>query len=273
MLVGAAAAFGVFGRGGGETRAVLSVRGESYDMVTTGVYRYNSVRMVAEGVGWDMITLFGAVPALLISLPFIAKRSLRARLFAVGILAYFFYQYLMYAVAWAFGPLFLLFVVAYASSLAAIVWIVSGIEVAGLPRRVKGSFPRRGVAGFCIAIGLLLVVMWAGRIAAAHRGGPEGALLGQTTHVVQAMDLGLIVPLALYTAGLTLSRRPLGFLLAPALMVKAVTMALAICAMLVLAWRAEGAFETVPFAIFACAAGASCWLALSSFRSIDAQRA
>lgn len=35
------------------------------------------------------------------------------RLFTLGIPGYLFYQYLMYAVTWAFGPLFLLFVAIY----------------------------------------------------------------------------------------------------------------------------------------------------------------
>ncbi len=262
------AAFGVFSRGGGQTADVVSVRGEKYEMVTTGVYRYNAVRMVAEGVGWDVVTLFGAVPALLAALPFIARRSLRARLFAIGMLFYFFYQYLMYAVAWAFGPLFLLFVATHTASLAAIVWLVSGIDVAGLPRRFTDAFPRRGVAGFSIAIGLLLVVMWLGLITSALGGEIDGALLGQTTFVVQALDLGIIVPLALFTAGLVLRRRALGFLLAPALMVKAVTMAAAICAMLIFAWRVEGTLEVVPFAIFACAGAASSWLAFVTLRAV-----
>ncbi len=268
-LAGVSAAFGVFFRGGGRTAKVVSVRGEKYEMVTTGVYRYNSVRMVAEGVGWDVVTLFGAVPALLAALPFVARGSLRARLFAIGMLSYLFYQYLLYAVAWAFGPLFLLFVVTYAASLAAIVWLVSGIDIATLPARFSDAFPRRGVAGFSIAIGLLLVVMWLGRIASALGGETDGALLGQTTFVVQALDLGVIVPVALFTAALVLRRRALGFLLAPALMVKAVTMAAAICAMLIFAWRVEGVLEVVPFAIFACAGTASAWLGFVALGAVN----
>lgn len=40
----------------------------------------------------------------------IACGSLRARMLAVGLLAYLFYQYMMYALFWALGPLFPLFI-------------------------------------------------------------------------------------------------------------------------------------------------------------------
>jgi len=110
ILAGAAATVGVFFRGDGTVETVVSPRGERYQMIVSGVYRYNAQRVVAEGIGWDVFTLFAAVPALLLCLIWLARGTLRARLFALGVLAYLFYQYLMYSVTWAFGPLFLLFV-------------------------------------------------------------------------------------------------------------------------------------------------------------------
>ncbi len=133
LITAITAGLGLFMRGDGSFESVTSVRGEQYKMATTGVYAYNAQRVVAEGVGWDIFTLFFAVPALLASLPSLAKDSLRSKLFILGILGYIFYQYLMYALTWAFGPLFLLFVVIYALCLTAIVWIVSIIPVNELP--------------------------------------------------------------------------------------------------------------------------------------------
>lgn len=45
LLTAAAAALGVFGRGDGTFEAVVSARGESYRMATTGVYAYNALRV------------------------------------------------------------------------------------------------------------------------------------------------------------------------------------------------------------------------------------
>jgi hypothetical protein len=268
LLTAGAGAAGLFLRGDGAFEPVTSVRGEPYEMATTGVYAYNAERVVAEGVGWDIFTLLFAVPALLAALPLLAKGSLRGRLFALGILAYLFYQYLMYAVAWAFGPLFLLFVAIYAASLAAIAWIVSTIPLDRLSERFSDSFPRRGMAVLCFLVSAVLLFMWLARILSALGGEIEGILQGQTTLVVQALDLGLIVPLALFTGAATWRGRATGYILSSIVVVKAVAMAAAICAMLLSAWAYEGRLEVVPLAIFAGAAGASAWLGIRIYGSL-----
>jgi hypothetical protein len=267
LITAAVSGTGVFLRGDGETVTVISPRGERYEMVDTGIYRYNAQRLVAEGVGWDIFTLFLVVPALLIALPLLTRGSLRGRLFVLGLLAYLFYQYFMYAMTWAFGPLFLPFVVIYAASLAALVWVVSTIDLTTLPYRFAERFPYRGMAVFAAVMGVLLVLMWLGRIVPALGGEIQGVLLGQSTLVVQAMDLGLIVPLVFVTAVTTWRRRPVGYLLAPVVVVKAVAMAGAICAMLISAWVTEGSLEVGGFIIFAGAAAVSLGLGVRMYRS------
>lgn len=262
------AGLGVFARGDGATSPATSIRGERYEYVTDGVYAFNPERVVAEGVGWDAVTLLFAAPALLVAAGLIARGSLRARLFALGILAYFFYQYLMYAVFWALGPLFPAFVALYAASATAIVWIASTVEIAALPGQVSARFPRRGMVIFSALIALLLLGMWVPRIATGLRGDLAGAgLLGMPTLTVQAMDLGMLVPLAIATAVLLARGRPWGYLLATVLAVKGVTMAGAICAMLVSAAIVEGSLEVAPFSIFAVATIAAGWLAFRMFAS------
>jgi len=254
LLAALTAAFGVFARGDGATATATSIRAETFDYVTSGVYAFNPRRVVAEGVGWDVVTLLFAAPALLAASLGVARGSLKARLFSVGILAYLFYQYLMYAVFWAFGPLFVGFIALYAASAAAIVWTVATIDVATLPERFSDKFPGKTMAVVSTLIALMLVAMWGQRIATAYRGDFAGAgFLGMPTLTVQAMDLGMVVPLALLMAVLAWQRRPWGFLLAPVLAVKGVTMAAAICAMLVSAALVEGSLEVGPFAIFSAA--------------------
>lgn len=267
-LVGVVAALGVFGRGDGATETVVSVRGETYELVTTGIYAWSSQRMVAEGVGWDVVTLLLAVPALLVASRGVLRGSLRWRLVAVGLLAYLWYQYLMYAMAWAIGPLFLPFVALFALSAAGIAWVVASIDVSALPRHVSDRFPRRSMVAFCGFMALLLFGMWLPLIAAVLRGEYDGALLGQTTLVVQGMDLGIVVPLAVATAVLLVRRSAAGLLLATALAVKGLAMAVAIFAMLVSAWIVEGAPEIGPMVLFAAIAGACLALLVAMLRAV-----
>jgi hypothetical protein len=253
-LAATAANIGITERGSGATADAVSILGEHYSYVTDGVYANNAVRVVAEGIGWDAVTLFFAVPAMLVAAFFIGRGSLRGRLAALGLFGYFAYQYLMYAMFWAIGPLFPLFVLIYPLSLLGIAWIVATLDVGALASRVGPGFPRRTVAIFAVAMSLMLVAMWVPRIVAGIAGDPETAgLLGTPTLTVQAMDLGLIVPLALATAALVWRRHRFGYVLGALFTVKAVTMAGAIMAMLVSAWMVEGSLEVVPFAIFVAA--------------------
>ncbi len=272
LSAGATAAVGVFGRGTGATEAAVSIRGEAFEYATDGIYAFNPERVVAEGVGWDVVTLLFAAPALLLVLPSIRRGSLGGRLFAVGILAYLFYQYLMYAMFWALGPLFPVFIVLYAGAASAIVWIVSTVDVGSLPERFSAGFPRIGMAVFSVLVALMLLGMWTQRIATGLRGDLAGAgLLGMPTLTVQAMDLGMLVPLALLTAVTLWRKHPWGYLLAPVFAVKGVTMAGAICAMLVSAALVEGSLEIAPFVAFASVAAASGVLAWRMLRSAGAK--
>ena len=268
VLSAAAAGFGVFARGDGATVSAISPHGVQYQKVVDGIYANNSARIVAEGVGWDYVTLFFVVPALFACLPGLHRGSLRARLVVLGLLAYLFYQYLEYAVFWSFGPLFPLFVLIYALSLAAIAGLVAAIPLKSLPASFGPGFPRRSTMILTLAISLLLVLMWGSRIAAAYGGELATTLYGHGTMVVQALDLGLIVPLALFTAAALYRRRPVGYLLAPVLLVKAATMALAICAMLLSAWQVEGVLEWPPLLLFATIAGISSGIGFRALRSV-----
>jgi hypothetical protein len=78
LLAGVAAALGVFARGDGSFVTVTSVRGEVYEMATTGVYANNALQVVAEGVGWDVFTLVVAAPALLLAVAGTWRGSSRA---------------------------------------------------------------------------------------------------------------------------------------------------------------------------------------------------
>lgn len=269
VAVAIVAAIGIFARGDGMTRSLMSPRNEEYTMVTDGVYRYNTARLVSEGIGWDIVTLIVVVPAFFAGLPALARGSVRGSLFSLGILTYLAYQYLMYAVTWAFGPLFLPFVLIYSGSLVGVIWIIGRIDISTLPSRFGSAFPARGIAVFSITMALLLIFMWLGRIIPAARREIDGILLGQNTLTVQALDLGIIVPLALATGISAWRRSDLSFLLGPLFMVQGGAMAAAILAMLGAARVREGTLESAPMVVFGTAFVSAIWLGTISLRSIQ----
>jgi len=215
------------------------------------------------GSGWPVSRAACAagmvtVPALVVAAVLVARGSFRGRLFALGLLGYFFYQYLEYAVTWAFGPLFLLFVVIYAASLVGMVWIGIGIAREGAARRFSERFPRRRWAVLNVVMASLLTLLWVQRVATALAGDlAPGGLTSETTMTVQALDLGLVVPTSVFIAVLAWRRSPAGYMLAAAYAVTFVAMASAIVGMLLSAWAVEGALAVPPVAIFGLAAAAA----------------
>jgi hypothetical protein len=69
--------------------------------------------------------------------------------------------------------------------------------------------PRGWIAGVLFAIGGFLFVAWMGRIVSPLLQNQTPALENTTTLVIQTMDLGLIVPLAIVSGILLLRRRRL----------------------------------------------------------------
>ncbi|HEX6210807.1 MAG TPA: hypothetical protein VF136_08525 [Methylomirabilota bacterium] len=259
LLAAVAAALGVFARGDGSFVTVTSARGEVYDMATSGVYANNALQVVAEGVGWDVFTLVVAAPALLVAAIGTWRGSSRAAIGATGLLGYVLYNHLEYAVTWAFGPLFPLFVVLFAASVAGLIGFAALIAAEGVGHRFSERFPRRSWAGLSIGMSGLLTVMWAGRIAEALAADAAPQLHGETTMTVQALDLGLVVPVSLVIAVAALRRHPAGLAAAASFSVTFVAMSAAIAAMMISSWIVTGVPAVEPIVIF----GVACLLGIA----------
>jgi hypothetical protein len=273
LLAGVAAALGVFARGDGSFVTVTSARGEVYEMATTGVYANNALQLVAEGVGWDVFTLAVAAPALLLAAVGVWRGSSRAAIVAAGLLGYVLYNHLEYAVTWAFGPLFPLFITLFAASVAGLIGFGALLAAEGIGHRFSDRFPRRSWAALSIGMSVLLTVMWASRIAEAL--GADGApqLHGETTMTVQAIDLGLMVPISLVVAVAALRRHPAGMAAAAAFSVTFVTMSAAIAAMMISSWIVTGVPAVEPIVIFGVATVLGIAVSLRMLRSLVAARA
>lgn len=279
--VGVASGAGVFFRGEPVTKPAVSIRGERYEYRDSGVYRYTAERVVAEGVGWDIVTIGLAVPAFFLTvIRFLNllrknKPNLHVRLLLAGFLFYFLYQYLEYAMYWALGPLFPLHVFLFSASLFGIFALLKDVEIEQLPAQFDMSFPCKGIAFLSGFVGMVLLLMWVPFVAEALQGKIEGKLYGSTTLVVQAMDLGLVVPLAFWTSVSTWKQQAVGYLLSFVVGVKGVLMGAALCAMLLNVWSTTAKLEAVPLALFGGVMLASAYLILRiyrSYRHLDNQR-
>jgi hypothetical protein len=261
VMAVAATVAGIFTANGAHHRTFISLRGETIMLQGGGLYANDSVSAAAQAIGQDVVTLFVAVPLLLVAAWLAGRGSLRGRLLQAGLLWYFGYTYLLMAFGAAYNPFFLLYVGLYSVSIGAFVLALRSIDARWLRAQFSPRFARRTVAWLVIGFGALLTLLWLGRIGPALAAGtPPAGLESYSTLFVQAGDLGLVVPLAVTAGVLLLRRGSIGYLLAGVLLVKGATLGLALLSMMVVMARAGVELVPVEAVFFAavtllCAAG------------------
>jgi hypothetical protein len=270
VLAGFASAAGVLLRGNLETTEFTTVRGEVVPMVTDGIYRFNAEGIVAEGIGWDLVTLLVVVPATLLTVALLWRGSFRAILVAAGLLAYLCYQSAQYAVYWALGPLFPVYIATLALSVSALGLLLYGLDVQALRARVDRPFPRRSVVAYSVAVVLILAGLWLPVVVGTWGVAVVDQLQGASTLVVPVFDLGLLVPLAIFTGLAVWRMLPLGYLLASMVLVKGASMALAIASMLMVEANITGELALPPLLVFSVLALVSLVLGARALRSLEA---
>jgi hypothetical protein len=136
----------------------------------------------------------------------------------------------------------------YSLSLYTLCYSLFTLDVGRVKQLLAGA-PVRAAAVFMFLVALTLTAMWLGTIVPALIAGQPPAILETyTTLVVQAMDLGILVPLAAITGVLLLRRNAWGYALASIVLVKGATYGTAVLAM-ALFQVMDGIAIFVPFAL------------------------
>jgi hypothetical protein len=148
------------------------------------------------------------------------------------------------------------------------------IDVASLPAHFSEMLPRKVIAFFLLFLGTMLALLWLGLIVPPLLAGTTPlALESYTTLVIQAMDLGFIMPTALLAGVLLLRRAAFGYLLSSVVLVKGFTMGAALLAMnigQVLAGVQVEPIVTVAFTVIALVDMALTILLLRSISEVPA---
>jgi hypothetical protein len=227
-----AAGTGLFYETPGEPYPLTSFRGEQVTINAHGLYFYDTVSTTAQMQGNDLITLVVGLPLLAVSSLLAFRGSLRGRLLLAGTLGFFLYTYMSMSMLTAYNALFLVYVALFGLSLYAFLLSMLSFDLATLPQHFSPRLPRGWIATVLFLVGGFLALAWIGRIVPELLQ-PEtpAALENTTTRVIQAMDLVLIAPLAIFSGILLLRRSSWGYLLASVAIMKGLTMALAVSAM------------------------------------------
>jgi len=201
LLATAATATGLLWTGGSAPEQVTSVRGETVTLFGEGLYRFESVFKGAGHRGTDLVTLLLGVPLLLGAVRRYRRASVPGTLMLVGVLGWFLYLYATMAVGAAHNEFFLVYVALFGASLFGVALVVNTLDLRAVRERVGDDLPARTIAGFLVVTGLFTVVMWgAGLVTVLVEGQAPGTLGHATTTVTEALDLAIVVPLAVVAA-------------------------------------------------------------------------
>lgn len=228
------AGLGVFWQGEGQKSEFLTLRGETVTIQGRGLYQYETVSIAAQAIAQDVVTLVIGIPLLVISMILFKKGSLRGKLLLTGTLAYFLYTYTSFVFGAAYNILFLAYVSLFSLSLFAFIFALMEIDIHTLPTHFSSGLPRRAIAIFLFVVGSFLLLAWLGRIVPALQANqPPLGLESYTTLIIQALDLGLVMPIAFLSGILLWKKSAWGYLLSSIVLIKGVTLALAVSAMAV----------------------------------------
>lgn len=229
-----ASAIGVFSNQGNGKYEMESFRAETVTIYGKGVYQNDSVAMVAQAKAQDTVTMVLGIPLLVISLYLSRKGLLKGRLLLTGTLGYFLYTYVSYSFLAMYNPLFLVYVTLMSASFFAFTLSMMSYDLEKLRLSFNEKLPVKFIGGFQIFIGIIIGMLWLGRIvpSLANNMVPFG-LEHYTTLVIQAMDLGFIVPVAVLSGILLIKRKNFGYLLSSVIIMKGITMLTSITAMII----------------------------------------
>ncbi len=199
--------------------AIASLVASVAGLTIKDLYQDGSSWATAALRGGDLVTLAVAVPILIVAMVLANRGSARARLVWIGALAYTVYNFAFYVFGAAFNDMFLVHVVAFSSSIFALIIAMTDLDASAIADRYRAAAPTRAVAGLLVLVGVVFAVLWSAfSISYAVSGHISlGAAPLDGMHTVFAIDLSLMVP-AMALAGVLLWKRtPWGFVMGAAM--------------------------------------------------------
>ena len=233
LLAAVAAGSGLLWQGSGEPYPFTTLRGETVMIRGHGLYRYDTIASSSQEIGQDIVTLLVGLPLLVYAMLRARKDAMRGKLLLTGGLAYFLYTYASMSFLTAFNAFFLVYVVLFSLSLFAFILALMALDPAEVAAHIGERFPRRAITAYFLVVASFLALAWLGLVVPPMLSGTAPAgLESATSMVIQALDLGVIVPTAILTALLLRKGNAWGYTLSLVVLLKILTMGAALISMI-----------------------------------------
>lgn len=226
---------GVLSMGGTGKYEFISLHGEKILIYGEGIYKSDSFSMAIQAIAQDFVTILLGIPLLIISLVLYRNNSFRGKILLTGTVGYFLYTYTSYSFLAMYNHLFIVYILIMSLSFFAFVILMMSYKIKELKNYFRKEMPVKLISSFLVFLGIIICLMWLGRLApSVFKGELPIGLEHYTTLVIQALDLGFIVPLAIISGLLVRRREGLGYLLSSIIIIKGITLLTAISTMVVL---------------------------------------
>ncbi|MGF7118532.1 hypothetical protein [Methanobacterium oryzae] len=198
-----------------------------------GLYKGDTISGTAQMMGQDLVTLVICIPILIGTLYLIYKDSLKGRLIWMGTIFYFLYSYASMSFLTSYNQLFLVYVAIFSISLYTLLGEMFSLDIKAIKKSFSPGTIHKVTAVFLVIIGLMLAAMWLKMIIDSLLTGIAPASLeSYTTLVIQALDLGVVVPAAIITGVLLFKGKEWGYVLASIFLIKVSLLGTAILSMI-----------------------------------------
>ncbi len=198
-----------------------------------GLYR-DTTWMLVQARGQDLATLVIGVPLLIVSLLMTIRGSEKALLVWLGSLTYILYTYITYAFGSVFNAFFLFYIALVSLSLFTLVTALLHINVYALSHHFDAKAPVKTVSTFLLTVAILVFLAWMKQIIPSLFSGqlPESIALARTpSNPIFVLDLAVLLPAFCLAAIWLWRRQAWGYVLSGLLLVKGLTLSLAILSM------------------------------------------
>lgn len=212
---------GIFTNNGIGTFYYPSIRGEMVEIYGKGVYRHMSSDVAIQGIAQDYVTIFVAIPLLIVSFYHARKGSIRGKLALSGLLLYFTLTYLFYIGIALYNELFLVAVITLFCSLFAFILNMISFDFNKLKQKSASHKTIRAASVFLLVIGIIMAMLWLSIIVPPLLDGsfyPKG-LYHYSTLIVQGFDLSIFLPFAILSGILGLQKHEYAYAFIPTYLV------------------------------------------------------
>jgi hypothetical protein len=214
-LVATGSLIGLLAAGGPGRQVIQTARGASVTLYGEGLYAADTWLIGAGNQGQDLAMLIFELPILLLIVRWYWRGSPVAPAVLTGALAFLTYYYVSLVFGIAQNRLFPLYVAAASLAGFALVLVTSRLNVNEVAAALPAQPGRKILAAYLIAVAAALTLAWLpGMIITAVTGDMANAVGPYTSTATEALDLGLVVPVAVIAAVQLLRQRPLGSVLA-----------------------------------------------------------